>query len=79
MDNAAPPLRPSIRDLIRKSDFARLNPARVDELLDRAGDPSLESRDEIMYECTNCGGVFDRVGAQAHHLSPYQIPACRNA
>jgi hypothetical protein len=46
MENAAPPSRPSIRDLIRKSDFARLNPSRVDELLDRSADPLLEDRND---------------------------------
>lgn len=40
------PARPSIRDLIRLSDMARLNPARVDELLDRCADPIVETRND---------------------------------
>jgi hypothetical protein len=34
----------SIRDLIAKSDFARLNPGRMREMLDRCADPAMEDR-----------------------------------
>lgn len=74
---SAPVARPSIRDLIRLSDMARLNPARVDELLDRCADPSIESRPEILSECTSCGRVFDAARGRTHHLNPYQTPVCR--
>jgi len=39
----APP-RPSLRDLLLRSDFGRHDPARIDELLDRCVDPVLEDR-----------------------------------
>lgn len=35
---------PSLRDLLLSSDFGRVNPRRVEELLDRLADPSTESR-----------------------------------
>lgn len=43
---AHPRSRPltSIRDLIAKSDFARLNPGRMREMLDRCADPATEDR-----------------------------------
>lgn len=43
---AHPQPRPltSIRDLIARSDFARLNPRRAREILDRCADPSTEDR-----------------------------------
>lgn len=43
------PLR-SIRDLIAKSDFARLNPGRAAEILDRCADPVTEDRPDIRKE-----------------------------
>jgi hypothetical protein len=49
---ARPQPRPltSIRDLIAKSDFARLNPGRVAEILDRCSDPLTEDRPDIRKE-----------------------------
>lgn len=44
MDRAAAPAPPSLRDLLLRSDMGRANPARVDELLDRAADPTTELR-----------------------------------
>jgi hypothetical protein len=49
---ARPQPRPltSIRDLIAKSDFARLNPGRASEILDRCSDPLTEDRPDIRKE-----------------------------
>jgi hypothetical protein len=49
---ARPQSRPltSIRDLIAKSDFARLNPGRASEILDRCSDPVTEDRPDIRKE-----------------------------
>jgi hypothetical protein len=49
---AHPSPRPltSIRDLIAKSDFARLNPGRASEILDRCSDPATEDRPDIRKE-----------------------------
>src|SRR4051812_46659350 len=52
---ALPQPRPltSIRDLIAKSDFARLNPSRTAEILDRCSDPLTEDRPDIRNELVN--------------------------
>jgi hypothetical protein len=52
---ARPQPRPltSIRDLIAKSDFARLNPGRTAEILDRCSDPLTEDRPDIRKELVN--------------------------
>jgi hypothetical protein len=49
---AHPTPRPltSIRDLIAKSDFARLNPGRASEILDRCSDSATEDRPDIRKE-----------------------------
>jgi hypothetical protein len=49
---ARPAPRPltSIRDLIAKSDFGRLNPGRTAEILDRCSDPLTEDRPDIRKE-----------------------------
>lgn len=39
---SAPPL--SLRELLLSSDFGRANPRRVEELLARLADPTVESR-----------------------------------
>jgi hypothetical protein len=44
MAHPAPRPLTSIRDLIAKSDFARLNPGRASEILDRCSDPVTEDR-----------------------------------
>jgi hypothetical protein len=44
MARAQPRPLTSIRDLIAKSDFARLNPGRMREMLDRCANPAMEDR-----------------------------------
>lgn len=39
MDRHLPLARPSVRDLLLRSDFGRANPSRVDELLARYDSP----------------------------------------
>lgn len=41
---ALPPRAPSLHELLLRSDFGRLNPQRVRDLLDRAADPLMEDR-----------------------------------
>jgi hypothetical protein len=50
MAHPAPRPLTSIRDLIAKSDFARLNPGRASEILDRCADPLTEDRPDIRKE-----------------------------